>query len=227
MRSIRNYALFAAAGPVSILLIKIFSELALADIPKAPALSAPAESLGIYRVTDIEEKSRSHTGSLCGDTSERSQDCGMFVWVVRNEDQIALLDPAPIGNQFYSRFLHGRTPSAKCNDRVLIKTAKQRLFKSDFCRAEKLSSSDTALEEAFYFQKYRDSIHDGMAHAAASAAENLAVGLPAGMASSQIVFLPKGVSVPSRLRVLQTTHMVLLGFSATNQRTYVLSRMSD
>src|SRR5262249_28527833 len=115
---------------MSVLLAKVFCDLALAsdEVAPAPSLNSPAVVLGSYRVKDI-------TGddgrSKCSGARPESE-CGKIAWLMRSAEQVALIEAQNDANPsaLFTFLMHPTLFNRKCDGFVNMEEARAGLFNS-------------------------------------------------------------------------------------------------
>lgn len=220
---------------MTVFLVKVFSELALAaDMPpRMPNLEAPAQILGTYRVKDIREKSKAFQGSVCARNyvkkqklwREADENCGKYVWVVRTNNQLALLEA---DEQGYNRYYSFKIRSKECMNSVPKWDGTDGLFNDDFCRVVRARKHDTARSEVFVsYGDHTPKKEDALTRS--STVDRLVyVMTSVGGTTGYKVYLPKGVTVPRQITIEEvTTGLAFYVIPTDVTLTYTLERVGE
>ncbi len=223
--------LLAAAALFSALLLKVFSEVALAaPADEVPAFAAPAQILGTYEVEQIElhgnAKRKEKSTLKCPDGDAH---CGLKAWVVRTENQLAIIDvPKNAEEKEFKPFLF--VPSiggSKCDRSIGRETALTSLFKSAFCRAIAYQQGQYPGAEAFYFSESLD-VKTKVEEFEITPGQILAA-LPmmVGGTSNYYTLVPKTAATvpPERFYVTWETKFMMLFAPGKTYNTYTFHRV--
>jgi hypothetical protein len=213
---------------MSALLLKLFSDLALADEPRAPTFTEPSQVLGTYVVDDIVEDSRTYKGSVCvehtierynRDNTTRTErrrpdaDCGKKIWVVRTGERIAIIDAAQSGRQLTSFLLRG---IEKCSNSVAAASARRALGSSKLCQASHDPDTWDSRNDVYEFTLES---HPLLA--------TVGIMFMSGGVTSFEVALPKGVTVPDTFEIRRNVTAIVVFFPTSMDWSYKLRRVGD
>lgn len=190
---------------------------AQADVPRAPSFASPAQVLGTYQVARITQE-----GSVKCDLSRNvsnDERCGAYVWVIRTENQLALLEAKGDGSSdaYLTAFLmHGTLWDSKCDSLIRREVGRESLFTSKLCRATLSRRHSTRTHSSFVFNGEMGVIDPIV---------TLPIGILAG--SSERIVVPNGPTVPDRIIVNQHVTGTVFFIPASVDVAFTLKRVGD
>jgi hypothetical protein len=206
----------------------LVSGLAQAKVPNF----GNSQVLGTYRIVDGMQDSPSYKGSICKahqDSSGReiapSEDCGRLIWLVRNEQQVAILEAPNSTTERVRSFQMYQLGKGACASNLTVESILADPFASNICRARRHEGqTNSNSHELFAFTKNGEPLDNAIANAIVTGAT---IGLPMGMGLSVAIKMPRGVTVPQRVEVVKTLVGTFFFITATNVTTFTLERVGE